>query len=301
MNTGNLDELTRIRGIGPARQRWFREALGVRTFRDLANLSADAIEARLRADNQIASRSTIESWLLQAGELAAESPAVEEPEEENPPVVVEDWKSLASFVIEFQMKENGEPRTIGHLLETDTTAIWPGFNGGHVCRWMLEAAHELLPASPPAPPPAPLAAEPPPPAIPQPTLAGASLHIAQLRLLQPPDSSQPLVISPAGELGGPIRADQPFALELSLDLAGVEGGLPAGAIPDSQARFSARDQATGVSIHLGDASARAGQPLAILLPEASLPFGSYRFYVQATLPGAVARPDFMESPMLTVV
>ena len=66
LSDNSLDDLTMIKGIGPARQRWLKESLDVRTFGDLAALSADEIESRLKADRQIASRETIEAWIAQA-------------------------------------------------------------------------------------------------------------------------------------------------------------------------------------------------------------------------------------------
>jgi diguanylate cyclase (GGDEF)-like protein len=64
------DRLTKIKGIGPARQQWFRESLNVRTFQDLAVLSVDEIESQLKAANQIAARDKIEQWIIEAQELA---------------------------------------------------------------------------------------------------------------------------------------------------------------------------------------------------------------------------------------
>lgn len=72
MNTSNRksDDLTKINGIGPVRQEWLRESLDVYTFRDLAVLSVDEIESRLKTEGKIISRSEIEAWIDQAQELA---------------------------------------------------------------------------------------------------------------------------------------------------------------------------------------------------------------------------------------
>jgi hypothetical protein len=71
MNTSNKkrDDLTEINGIGPVRQEWLRESLDVYTFRDLAVLSVDEIESRLKTEGKIISRSEIEAWIDQAQEL----------------------------------------------------------------------------------------------------------------------------------------------------------------------------------------------------------------------------------------
>ena len=68
---GESDELTAIEGIGAQRGRWLREALGVSTYEALASLSAADIEARLRAEGKVVSRSAIEAWIGKARELSA--------------------------------------------------------------------------------------------------------------------------------------------------------------------------------------------------------------------------------------
>lgn len=301
MNTGDrLDELTQIKGIGPARQRWFREALNVRTYHDLASLSADVIEARLKVDGQIASRSIIESWLRQAGDLAAllPTPAVPEAEVE--------WKSLATFVIYFQEGKGGEPHTTANHVQSDTTVTWPGFNGGHVCRWMLETAREVLPETHPEAAEAQPVAEPPSGASVASSLAGASLHITRLQIFQPPSATTPLPVAPpAGSPQGFIRGDDPFALEVSLQLIGAADTFPAGEHPDYLARFYAYDHATGRTIHLGEAAAPADATndlsATVRLPEAGLSPSHYRLYVVAALPTTIVKPGYLEAPMLNVV
>ena len=48
-DSNKWDDLTAIMGIGQARQIWFRETLNVQTYRDLAALSIDEIDSRLKA------------------------------------------------------------------------------------------------------------------------------------------------------------------------------------------------------------------------------------------------------------
>ncbi|NET37887.1 MAG: hypothetical protein F6K19_38795 [Cyanothece sp. SIO1E1] len=70
-SNGEHDSLTRIRGIGPAKQQWF-EALGIGTINELASASADELEFRFREAEHIVSRHEIEEWIAQAQELATE-------------------------------------------------------------------------------------------------------------------------------------------------------------------------------------------------------------------------------------
>jgi predicted flap endonuclease-1-like 5' DNA nuclease len=144
------DDLTVIKGIGPARQQWLRGSLGVRTYRDLAALSTDEIESYLKAEGQIVSRSDIEQWIARAQELAAaadlSSGRVDSPTSEG------EWQPFASFVVEFQAREvkrrAEEQRTTIHHMEADKGEAWPGIEGERLCQWMLEQVSEKVPREP---------------------------------------------------------------------------------------------------------------------------------------------------------
>jgi hypothetical protein len=66
-----IEDLTVIHGIAKTRQEWLRASFHVRTLLDLANLSADEIEAKSKADGKIVSRGEIESWLERARQLTS--------------------------------------------------------------------------------------------------------------------------------------------------------------------------------------------------------------------------------------
>jgi hypothetical protein len=143
-------DLSEISGIGPARARWFKETFGVRNARDLAALSPDDIESRLKAEGRSrVSRPTIESWLAEARRRASQAKrestrtsagrsgkkfAVEEPIE---------WRPVASFVLEFQSRGGDEAtderwRTVAHYVEQDLDEIWPGLDCIALCGWMAD-------------------------------------------------------------------------------------------------------------------------------------------------------------------
>jgi predicted flap endonuclease-1-like 5' DNA nuclease len=64
------EDLTAVKGIGPARRRWLREAMSVHSYQDLAGTSAPDIEARLKAEGQVISKTEIGRWVAQAQGLA---------------------------------------------------------------------------------------------------------------------------------------------------------------------------------------------------------------------------------------
>ena len=60
------DDLTAIRGIGPAMQKRLT-AMGIRTRADLAAADVDTLTERLKADKAVVSRAQIERWIETAG------------------------------------------------------------------------------------------------------------------------------------------------------------------------------------------------------------------------------------------
>jgi hypothetical protein len=142
-------DLTVIKGIGPARQQWLRSAFNVHAFQDLAALTLDEIQAKLRESGQIASRHTISQWLVQAKQLmmAGDEPPIRQAAEtdkaemQRPPSNGE-WKPFASFVVEFQMRtlagQQAEHWTKAHHIEEDACANWPGLETAQLCQRMLQ-------------------------------------------------------------------------------------------------------------------------------------------------------------------
>jgi hypothetical protein len=144
----NQDDLTRIRGIGEARQQWLWENLKVDSFQALAALSIEDIEARLKEDNQIVSRAAIEAWITEAAQLAG-APASRHP------VMSKDvgWRPIASFVVEFQENEiTPERRTKVHHIEADKNRMWSSFEQAELCAWMVEQLDRRdIPVAEPSP------------------------------------------------------------------------------------------------------------------------------------------------------
>jgi hypothetical protein len=291
------DDLTVIRGIGPARQRWLRKSFSVRTFQDVAALSADEIESRLKAEGQITSRSEIEQWIAQGQELAgaADSPAAGG-----------EWQPFASFVVEFQTREiegqAGERRTTVHHMEEDTGTYWPGIESRKLCQWMLDQIrtkvglepgdYDLTQAQPAEAPPA--------------EKPSAKIKISQIRVFQPPQSEAPTQTIEAGKpFRGSVKGDEPFTFEVDFELTGPAAPDIARQELECNARSYAYDRVKKTSIDLGDTGLHTFEEgefaYTFTLPEAILQRGDYRLWVLVTPQGALAMPDYVEVPLLQVV
>jgi hypothetical protein len=308
------DDLSVIRGIGPARQRWLRDSFNARTYQDVARLSVDRIESRLKADGQIVSRGAIEAWLVQARELggagtgrhsrSGQNPGVDPASTTDNPATTEDgWEPFASFVVEFQARgaegQAQELRTAIHHMESDTDTYWPGIETSQVCQWMVDQ----LPASVQERGQESHREQ----AQPVKTPVAEKVKITQVRVFQPPENSlSPQRIEAGGTFQGAVRGGQPFTLEVDFELdVAAAAGKTKGPI-ECSARSYAYDLAQQASISLGDTELIAldkGQSAYTLtLPQATLQCGKYRLWVLVTPQEArFVLPDYVEVPMFQVV
>ena len=304
------DDLTAIKGIGSARQRWLRESLYVCIYQDLADLSIAQIESQLKADGKIASQSAIKAWRIQAQELASANPSSQSDlgstdakvanKKTNSLVRENGWKEFASFVVEFQTREvgglAGEHRTAVHHMERDTGTYWPGIEHKDLCQWMLDQIcdkvalepkeHGLAQAPPVQKPP-------------------AKVKITQIRVFQPPQSKKPTMrIKASKPFRGSVKSDKPFTFEVDFELAG-----PAVAdIVKKQIECNARSYvyAKGKSIELGITGPHTLEQgkfnFTFTLPKATLQRGKYRLWVLVTTQQAtLVIPDYIEVPLFQVV
>lgn len=155
------DDLTEIKGIGPVRQAWFNEVLGVRTFRDLTNLKPADIELQLQGEGRGVSREEIDMWLSQARHLMTLSKSREDSintstlDEPLPhqnvaqsTEVKDDWLPIATFAVEFQKSIDDELetnyQTTVHHMESDTDAMWSGIETDRLCQWMFSEIDDEL-------------------------------------------------------------------------------------------------------------------------------------------------------------
>jgi hypothetical protein len=335
-----FDDLTTIKGIGPTRQQWLRKCLGVHTYQDLAALSVAEIETRLRAEGQVAARSVIEGWLMQAQELTApakppvggaaeiqaagEVNAVVKADPALASVVTSskteesingspqegEWKPFASFVVEFQVRRAAnqaeEHRTTVHFMEADKTVHFveadkrETWPGLETARLCQWMFDQVVKKEPPQPVVA-YSSELKAAITPPPTA-----KVSQVRAFQPPQTLTPVGLSRAGQsFSGMVRGNEPFALELSFDLTGTMVANLAQKHTTYRAEFHVRNLATRATTPLGGTQPESLNETKLaytaLLPHATLPPGVYCLQALVTFQGAAAGPGYLEIPLLRVV
>jgi len=313
-NDREYADLTVIKGIGPTRQQWLREALHVYTLQDLAALTPDAIETQLKAEGRTAARSEIEAWIAQAQKLttvatpppalpAASTVVATTPKATASADKVSDWRAFAQFGVEFlerSVPDAGTPareyQTAVRYIETGRSATWPGLESQRLCAWMLEQIGEQVPqgvAEAPAVAPAPLLKTP------------IKVSLTQVRVFQPPEAATPTAIGQAAQpMQGVIKSVEPFALEVAFELAEPVAGDIAAQIP-YHAQYHVRHQITGASLHLGNTESSTlvvGQTAYITrLPSTTLLAGLYRVQVLVSLQSRPPSLAYFEIPLLQVV
>jgi hypothetical protein len=270
------DDLTAIEGIGVQRERWLRKALGVRTYKALATLSANDIESRLRAEGQVVSRSAIEVWIARASELAAGEKALHR-----------DWRPFAQFVIEFQRRDVEKPgakqpairyRTQVHDIEADETKRWAGIDPERLCAWLSRRPNV-------ASVPDDAQTGPVEPEI-EATPSLTAVEITEIRLFHPPETGRPHGLSVRGQpFSGAMRGDEPFASEVSFAMNEEAASAEAKRGGRYEIELLARNLATATNTPLGKTTPVSITPDTLsytaVLPEARLPAGVYRLSVLA--------------------
>jgi hypothetical protein len=309
------NDLTQLRGIGVVRKRWLN-AVGIATIADLAQASADTIDAQAKRDGHTLSRDELDEWITQArlhhvqASLAqAEAPPMVEaaPGDCNPlareqGAVASDpdlapWESFASFKVDYQTRQvNGatEQRLVTYHLETDDRESWADFGTDLVVQWMrdrMEAVQPLLQVEPPIIPAA---------------AAPGIAEITQLRVMQLQHMSLPMVADRQSPIfPDALQTTEPFALEVSLQFAGLPETDPA---PPAIYRVEcfAHNIATETTDSLGEVTAHLTpdnhSAHQVLLPSLLLPQpGTYRLKVLVTPQHGSAALGQFKVPMLQVV
>lgn len=318
MNTNKkkYDDLTEIKGIGLHRQQWLKESLGVCTFSDLAALTVDEIETRLKTEGGGVGRKTIEVWIEKAKALAEAAP----PERELETATVESggrlslpssetkWNSLASFRVDFQTRQaadNGEKqRTKVHHIETNSLEKWSGIQTDRLFQWIQNQLNdqlkEMIIKEKPAkePPPAEL--------LSSKTLPPQKLEVTYVRVFQPPKAGTPIGFATAGQpFPGMLRGDQPFNLQAGFELDKLAADEAAGSKVTYKAEFHVRNWSTGTKHHLGNTKPEnfvAGKvSYDTILPEVHLDPGHYSLGVLVTIQSRTPNLGYLELPLLQVL
>jgi len=305
-------DLMQIRGIGVVRKRWLG-SLGIATIADLAQASADAIEAQAKRDGRTLSRDELDEWITQAhlhhvqASLAqVEAPPTVEvaPPGDAEPLAREQseaaiapgstpWESFASFKVDYQTRQvNGgtEQRLVTYHLETNAMESWADFGTDLMPQWIRDRVAAVQP---------PLQAETPIAAAP------GIADITQLRVMQLEHMSLPMVADRHSPIfPNALQTTEPFALEVSMQFAGLpETNL---APPEAyRVECFAHNIATGTTDSLGDVTAHLApvnnSAHQVLLPSLLLQPGTYRLKVLVTQQHGSAALGQFKVPMLQVV
>ncbi|MGD8992843.1 MAG: hypothetical protein PVI00_15410 [Desulfobacterales bacterium] len=313
MNTKKkkYDDLTEIKGIGMHRQQWLKRSFGVSTFSDLAALTVDEVETRLKAEKSGVGRKTIEVWIDKAKALAEAA----SPEQELEAPTVEsgggasllsgeiEWSSLASFQVDFQTRQAEdrveEQRTQVHHIETDSLEKWSGIQTDRLFQWIQNQLNEIIKEKPAKEPPTAelLSSE---------TLPSQKLAVTYVRVFQPPKAETPIGSAPAGRpFPGMLKADQPFTLQAGFELDKLAADEAAGSKVTYKAEFHARNRSTGAKHHLGNSKPKsfvAGRvSYDTVLPKVRLNPGHYSLGVLVTIQSRTSSIGHLELPLLKVL
>jgi len=288
-------ELSRIRGIGAAKQRWL-QAIGITTIQALATTPTEAIAQQLEEKGYSSSAEEIAAWVAKAQALlnAVSAPAeVVAPEvaQQEANGVSDDWAAIASFNVEFQSRKVGETveqRVIIRHHETNTTETLPQQNIHHLQQWLLERMQMSLIANNPAA------------QLPQPLTA----TITQVELARSLSGSTMTATPDHRLFSEQILASEPFELTATVEFS----DLPAEALSRSlicQLTAQARHLSDGSTIELGSVvksfTLHTAMSYRFMLPEANLPkSGAYRLHLSFIVQNAPATVASFKIPLLSV-
>lgn len=156
------DDLTRIKDIGPARERWLNDH-GIRTYADLAAANADWLSEQFKNDGRPVPLALIDAWIKAAAEKVQFSSAPMEPQAVTNVIpfqrhpgnsrTEDGWEEFASFYVSFQHKQELDEdltrtrisyRTYADHIEANETQEWPGIEGDGLCQWVLNHVHDIV-------------------------------------------------------------------------------------------------------------------------------------------------------------
>lgn len=155
MPADDEDDLTRIRGIGPVRQTWLRERLGIRSFADLAVLDADRARLALLGRPSAPSAEEIARWIRDARKFTGRKQAVTDSNGVEVAAPARDWTSMSTFIIDFLIQDKPDQalafKTLAEQMESDASsnqahAEWLGIETRAPNVWMLERLRATLEA-----------------------------------------------------------------------------------------------------------------------------------------------------------
>lgn len=299
-----LDNLTRIKGINQNKQQWLRAWFKIRVFRDLARLSVEQIELRLKAEGKGVSREEIAAWIVQAEALAV---IAERAREENRHDS-ECWQSVASWQVELQSRRVGkakEQRAILRDFATDSVSILPEDEFELLREWMQQYSPQEAtePVDVPEEEEEALYVD----SSPVMSHSPVRVQIDRIQVWQSPQQETPQFIYPSNRsFPGMLESNKLFALEIAFQLRGLHGREQFDTQASYLAQVYVRDRATGVITSLGCTQLyplSETQPTytAQLLDGSIAQRGVYSLQVLVRAQGIPAIPGYFEMPLLQVV
>jgi len=293
MNLNN--ELSQIRGIGTAKQRWL-QTIGITTIQVLATTPTEAIAQQLEEKGYTASAEEIAAWVAKAQalcEAASTAAEVVEPKvtQQKANGVGDDWAAIASFNLEFQSRkvaETIEQRVITRHHETNISETLSEPHIHHLQQWLLERVQMSLIANNSSN------------QLPQPL----TTTITQVELARSL-SATTMTATPDHRLfSEQILASEPFELIATVEFS----DLPAEVLNQSlicQLSAQARHLADGSTVELGSVVKSLTldnvKSYRFVLPEANLPkSGAYRIHLSFTVQNAPATTASFKIPFVSV-
>ena len=315
----HAESLDSIEGLDVPTQQYLQERLGIQSLQDLAQASAEDIEAALRGSDVAISMETAISLIDNAQQLLGSAEATV-------------WQTRVSFLLKFQTRivEGSQQEQIYAVCQDsdEAKATFPEIDGKAAQDWMVQeyqrfassSASENLPddenvtlsmsASDESVHQANVAivSYPPSPedeSFPT-TELSLSLNVLKVSLFQPPGARIPIILSNGvHSLPRPLMAREMFDFEIFFELPEmVNTPLPA-PVKYQIEGFAKSLDSSGSIISLGES-----QPTGLrdyesyyetLLPDVSLPPGLYRVQLLINFSGAPIPFGFYDSLQFHVV
>jgi len=312
------DDLTQMKGIGKKRQTWLQEEMHVYRYADLATLSAEELETRLRETGQPVSRNTIQDWIDQATKLMDPMESGEEKtadttldNEDIPnslPERIKNWHPIASFVIEYQERVyegQKQLRTKAHHVEADNEETWSGVVQEPLCQWMQKEAGVHPIKLKDVVEDTPISEENSIRETEDSTTEKVTqkpIKITQLLVYQPPQSDVPVAIGePERPFMGTIQADKPCTLAVQFETTSQKKTHPGDIVAELYAcNLTAHSKMQVPATSKGKDFLSDTPSDQIKFANTSLPAGTYRFEIIAREDRPFSNISYLESPMLQV-
>ncbi len=309
------DDLTVIKGIAENTQDQLN-SLGVFTLEDLVNSPIEKIQQGL---NRRAPSKDVEEWRVQAAEFAKIKKVRQKNEKTVPSSGYQGCQSLASFVVDFQARNNNNGvnsrQTVCQLAESETSVekTWPSLDGEEPWKWMLTQLDEerkILDEEKTIEPlqvtPEKLASEN-RDSLEKTSKPIAELEITGLRAIQEEGQAGLQLIGRTGLIhNGSISSDKPVSFELSLKLNGSQAAQIEKKYQDFQADIYAHNLSTSAKTHMEltrfKQINKKDNELDFLavFPKESFTAGSYRLECTAILEGIPPSHDYRRIPIMLV-